>query len=311
MSINNEHILVIKLGALGDFVQALGAMKAIRDHHKDAHITLLTTMAFEEFGKKCGYFDDIWLDKKPKYFNLIGWLNLRKRIINSGFTRIYDLQNNDRTSLYFKLFPKNKKPEWVGAAKGASHQNSSKQRIAGHAFDGHKQTLALAGINNIKIDDFSWIKEDISHLNLQTPYIVFVAGCSPQHQHKRWPEDRYGEIANILKNKGYQIVLIGTNSEKDTINSIKNICPEAINLCGKTNLFQIAALAKNASAAIGNDTGPMHIIAATGCPSITLFSGFSNPARHAPMGSNSTTLQQNILSELEVKKVLNELQLQN
>ncbi len=310
MTINNEHILVIKLGALGDFVQALGAMKAIRDNHKDAHITLLTTKSFEEFGKKCGYFDDILIDKKPQYFDVMGWLKLKKRLINSGFTRIYDLQNNDRTSLYFKLFPKSKRPEWVGAAKGASHQNASAQRIAGHAFDGHKQTLALAGVNNIEIDNFSWVeKENISKFNLQAPYIIFVAGCSPQHPHKRWPEEKYGELANILKDRGYQVVLIGTNSEIDAINSIKHICPESINLCGETDLFQVAALAKNANAAIGNDTGPMHIIAATGCHSITLFSGSSDPKRHAPMGSNSTTLQQNILSELEVKEVLSKLQL--
>ena len=40
------RILVIKLGALGDVVQALGPMAAIRRHHADAHITALTAPAF-------------------------------------------------------------------------------------------------------------------------------------------------------------------------------------------------------------------------------------------------------------------------
>ncbi|MEC9235109.1 MAG: hypothetical protein VX803_02555, partial [Pseudomonadota bacterium] len=93
---NNEHILVIKLSALGDFIQALGPMKAIRAHHPDAKITLLTTKAFKNFGEECGYFDDVWIDERPKWFNLSGWANLSRRLNNAGITRVYDLQNNDR-----------------------------------------------------------------------------------------------------------------------------------------------------------------------------------------------------------------------
>ena len=44
----SQRILVIKLGALGDFIYALGPMAAIRRHHKDARITLLTTAPFEK-----------------------------------------------------------------------------------------------------------------------------------------------------------------------------------------------------------------------------------------------------------------------
>ena len=65
MATQNEKILVIKLGALGDFIQALGPMAAIRKHHPDAHITILTTKPFENFAKDCGYFDEIWLDERP------------------------------------------------------------------------------------------------------------------------------------------------------------------------------------------------------------------------------------------------------
>ena len=43
------RILIIKLGALGDFIQALGPFAAIRRHHADAHITLLTTDPFAAF----------------------------------------------------------------------------------------------------------------------------------------------------------------------------------------------------------------------------------------------------------------------
>jgi len=80
----NEHILVIKLSALGDFIQALGPMRAIRAHHKNAKITLLTTKAFAKFGKDCGYFDEIWIDEKPKWFNILGWSALSRRLNQSA-----------------------------------------------------------------------------------------------------------------------------------------------------------------------------------------------------------------------------------
>ncbi len=302
---NKERILIIKLSALGDFVQALGPMKAIRAHHPDAHITLLTTAPFKSFGEKCGYFNDVWIDERPKLLDISGWLNLRKKLINGKFSRIYDLQNNDRTSSYLKLFPKSKRPEWVGAAKGASHRNTSPERIAGHAIDGHKQTLGLVGINNIQIDDLSWIDENLSEFELKQPFVIFVAGCAPQHPQKRWPTKNYAELAKQLSNKGYQIVLIGSDAEKEINKEIEQQNNNCLDLTGKTTLFQIAALAHKAFCAIGNDTGPMHIIGATGCNTIALFSSYSNPQRHAPKGNNVKVIQKDNLNTLNVDAIMN------
>ncbi|MGH1456021.1 MAG: glycosyltransferase family 9 protein [Alphaproteobacteria bacterium] len=303
-----EKILVIKLGALGDFIQALGPMKSIRAHHPAAHITLMTTPIFKIFGEKSDYFNEIWFENtRPKTTNIMGWIAFRKKLLTGNYTRIYDLQNNDRTNFYFKLFPKSNRPEWVGAAKNASHENSSPTRIAGHAFDGHKQTLGLAGIENIEIDNLKWINEDLSAFNLKKPYILFVPGSAPQHPQKRWPAKYYGELAKQLTTEKYQIILLGTNAEKEVTDEIAKICPECLNLTGKTSLFQIVALAQSAAAAIGNDTGPMHIIAPTQCPSITLFSNHSNPERHAPLGKNVTTIQKENIENISEEEILNAL----
>jgi ADP-heptose:LPS heptosyltransferase len=53
------RILVIKLSALGDFIQASGPMKALRAHHPDAHITLLTTDPYVAMGQATGWFDEV------------------------------------------------------------------------------------------------------------------------------------------------------------------------------------------------------------------------------------------------------------
>ena len=59
------RVLVIKLGALGDVVQALGPFAAIRRNHPGAHVTLLTTAPYKAFLAASGWFDEIWIDDRP------------------------------------------------------------------------------------------------------------------------------------------------------------------------------------------------------------------------------------------------------
>lgn len=296
-----NNILVIKLGALGDFIQSLGPMRAIRQHHPDAHITLLTTAPFTAFAQKSSYFDSILTDIRPKYYQPLKWYRLRHMLNKPHFSRVYDLQNNDRTSLYFRLF--SPRPEWVGTARGASHRNVSPERTQGQAFDGHVQTLGLAGIKDITIDRMEWINADLSRFACSKPYVLIVAGSAPSRPEKRWPAAHYTRLCARLIEDGLQPVLIGTQEEKEIMDSIARSCPKALNLGGQTTLFDIVALARAAAGAIGNDTGPMHMIAPTGCPTLVLFSGSSNPVRHAPKGEHLKTLQVNDLETLAPEEV--------
>lgn len=300
-----RNILVIKLGALGDFVQALGPMAAIRQQHPKDHITLLTTEPYEALATKCRYFNDVWIDKRPKWHQLSSWLKLRHKLNKREFARVYDLQNNDRTSFYFKLFAKDDKPEWVGIAKGASHRNTSSERTAGLAFDGHLQTLALAGITNINIDDLSWLKAD-SEFILPENYALIIPGCAPSRPEKRWPAAQFIALAKQLSDKNITPVIIGTAEEQDITSEIaKALDDKIVDLTGKTKLADISHLARKARVAIGNDTGPMHMIAPTGCPTIVLFSAHSTPHRHAPLGKNVTTLQENKIADISADDVMN------
>jgi ADP-heptose:LPS heptosyltransferase len=296
------RILIIKLGALGDFVQALGPIKAIRNHHPKAHITLLTTEPFAQIAQRSGYIDDLWIDDRPKIFQPMKWLSLRARLNKGGFDRVYDLQNNDRTSFYFTLFQK--KPEWVGIAKGASHRNTSPLRTASSGFDGHVQTLGLAGIQKIDLDTLSWVEADHSFDDLKKPYVLLVAGSAANHPEKRWPAENYAALARYFIDQNIQPVLIGSKSEHDILKSIEESAPQTLNLCEQTSLFDIVVLARESIGAIGNDTGPMHMIAPTGVKTLVLFSAKTNPKRHSPKGKNVRFLQVKTLPDLDVQSVL-------
>lgn len=299
----NEKILVIKLGALGDFIQALGAMQAIRRHHPAAHITLMTSAPFESLGRQCGYFDTVFVDKRPRWHDLRGWMDLRRALKSAGYSRVYDLQNNDRTALYLRLFSFHP-PEWVGSARGASHRNADPARTAGHSLDGHAQTLALVGIRDVQVDDLSWMKADISRFGLAEPYALLVPGCSPGHPEKRWPSAHYAALASALVAQGITPVLIGTGDDRAAVVAILAQSSGCVDLCGKTALTDIPALARGAVLAVGNDTGPIHMIGATGCPTAALFCGRSDPARHGPKGARVQVLRVQSLADLSAESVI-------
>ena len=113
MSSGGAEILVIKHGALGDFVLSMGPFAAIRAHHRQARITLLTTAPFEETARRSGYFDRIWRDSRATKWNIPAWLGMRWRLRSAGFTRVYDLQTSRRSSAYYRYFAP-PRPQWNG-----------------------------------------------------------------------------------------------------------------------------------------------------------------------------------------------------
>lgn len=298
-----SNILVIKHGALGDVVLSTGPFAAIRKHHHGDRITLLTTKPFAPLLQQSSYFDDIWIDPRPKLYSVFSFMKLMTRIRREHFTRIYDLQTSERTSWYFKLLGNNR-PEWVGIAPGCSHHHNTPERTTLHTVERQKQQLAVAGIAPLPAPDVAWLKAPINNFNLPERYALIISGGSSHRPGKRWPAIHYGTLCNWLVEKGITPVLIGTLAEGAVISTIENICPQAINLLGKTQFAEVAEMARNALFAIGNDTGPMHLITTSGCPSLVLFSQFSNPTLCAPRGKDVTIMRADKLAELSPERVM-------
>lgn len=296
-------ILVIKLGALGDFVQALGPFAAIRNHHPRARIVLLTTAPFAAFARACPYFDDVWVDDRPKLLDVGGWLSLRQRLRDAGFTRVYDLQTSDRSSSYFRLFWPGPYPEWVGIARGCSHPHTNPRRDFIHNVDSRAEQLRVAGIAHCPPPDLSWVDGDISHLGLGARYAILAPGGAPHRPAKRWPAERYAALAAALAARASQPVLVGAAAEEALHAEIRARCPEAVSLAGKTSLFELACVARDAVVAVGNDSGPMHLAAAAGCPSLVLFSHDSDPALCGQRGACVSYLRRPSLTDLTVDDV--------
>ncbi|CAK0772472.1 ADP-heptose--LPS heptosyltransferase [Azospirillaceae bacterium] len=302
----SERLLIIKLGALGDFILAFGAMKRIRATYPKAHITLLTAAPFATLIEGSGWIDQIWIDPKPSWRSLGKWWAIRRMIRGGRFTRVYDLQNNDRTACYFRLCGPFGRPEWSGLVQGCSLQFSPPTPLT-HAFDWPTTQLVQAGLEPPEPPDASWMGGDVDHLSLPENFVLLVPGCAPHRPEKRWPAASYLALARRLAMRGLTPVLIGTQSEADVNRMIAQECPQALDVTGQTRLLDLATLGRRARGAVGNDTGPMHLIAPSGCPTVVLFSAASNHQTCRPLGPIVRTLHRSSLADLAVEDVENEL----
>lgn len=270
-------ILVIKLGALGDVVLAFQAFADIRAHHPAARITLLTTPPFSPLLAASPWFDRIVIDRRPRWWDLPGVARLRADL--RGFDLVYDLQTSGRSRSYFHLAGR---PAWSGIARGASLPHDNPARNAMHTIERQRDQLAMAGVPPGPAAGLAWLREGGPPLD--SPYALLVPGAAPHRPAKRWPAERFGELARLLAARGIRPVVAGTASEAPLAATIRAACPGALDLAGRTSLPDLAGLAARASLAVGNDTGPMHLAAAMGCPSLVLFSAESDPALTAPCG---------------------------
>ena len=295
-----ENILVIRLGALGDFIQSFGPFAAIRAHHAGAHITLLTTPPFRALGEHAPWFDRVWVDERPKLWQLRKLLHLRRLLRSERFDRVYDLQTSDRSSWYFRLMGQ---PPWSGIAPGCQWPDDNPQRCHIHTLDRQAIQLEKAGIAVLPSPNLTWLSGDVAGFALAPRLALLCPGGAPHRPAKRWPWQGFAEVAAHLAAQNIQPVLVGTQAEQAELDAIAGAVPQALNLCGQTNLFQLAELARRACVAIGNDTGPQHLIASTGCRTVVLFSQASDPARCAPRG-HVTILRRPDLRQLAAADVL-------
>ncbi|MDD3029636.1 MAG: glycosyltransferase family 9 protein [Alphaproteobacteria bacterium] len=304
MTSARERILVIRLGALGDLIFCFRAFHAIRQAHPEADIALLTRAPFVSFAEKMPWFDRVFVDTHPTLRTPFSWLRLRRTIRTFAPDRIYDFQGKRRQSILYMLLGGPWGPAWSGAAPACRYPRPWPP-APGMSFQSFTMAqLRAAGVKDAGVPDVSWLDAPVDRFSLPSRYVVLLPGCSPQALHKRWSAEKFALLARALQKKGMACVALGT---KDDALPIETLCAEApgtINLCGKTNLFEVAGILRRAQCVIGNDTGPLHMAAALCVPTVALFSGRSNPVWSAPPGPKVLCLCRDSLEDLSVPDVL-------
>jgi heptosyltransferase-2 len=121
------------------------------------------------------------------------------------------------------------------------------------------------------------------------PLVGVGFGASYGHA-KMWAKERYAELIGRLA-KTADVVLLGAESDREMEREIMALaCGKAVSLVGKTDLVTLAAVMSRLSLYITNDTGPMHIAAGLGVPTIAIF-GPTSPEETRPLGANVTVIR--------------------
>lgn len=100
--------------------------------------------------------------------------------------------------------------------------------------------------------------------------IVFLAPGSVWPT-KMWTEDGFVRVAREMLTEGYQVVLMGSAGEKAICDAIAEKAKGARSIAGETALYESAELLSCGDLLIGNDSGSMHMAAAAGVPSVSIF----------------------------------------
>ena len=307
-----SNILIIKHGSLGDITQACGAIQDISENHKNDQIHLLTTKPYLNLFKKNPHISDVILDKRLSRLNLIYLYSLMKNIKKYNFSKVYDLQNSSRTDFYKRiLFPNASKDIWSSTKttlpEGTTKDDFDKDSVLSR-FD---HQLKSSGINTSHTlsPDFSWSSSDISQIKNYyelEKYIILFPFCSPHLTSKKWPyyNDLIAMINEKLKNKFKVVIAPGPGEIKDA-SSINALC--VLDNGKALDISQLAALIKDSSFVVANDTGPAHMTAHLGSKGIALFGSHTTPFKVSIERENFKAIQVSDLSKLSANKVLEKI----
>jgi heptosyltransferase-1 len=311
-------VLIIKLGALGDIINSTSIIEQIIKHHNNDEVFLLTSSSFESLLLNFEKLNVISFNRKGllEKINSILWVRKKK------FDRIYDLQSNDRTTLYCAL---SGSPYRAGNHLRYPYHKHPKTKYIGecHSFDRLNQILESADIEKARPRPFlpitntivSEVSEWLNEKKLSDKsFVLLHAGSSAMHLQKRWPF--FSELASIL-NEHYSIVWIGGN---DDIEINRNLSLKiGIDATNHFSILALAQLGKKAAFAVTNDSAPMHILSCSEIPVFGLFGPTYARRTHAlgqlenvitaqtEIAKNDQSFVPEDISNISVDKVINKL----
>lgn len=305
-----SNILIIKLGSLGDLIQANGAIKDIKERHPNSKVLLLTSELYSYFMSACPYIDGVLIDKRLPRWNIFYLLRLKKLLGNYNFTHIYDLQNSSRTYFYRKYILK-KNTHWSSTEEALEPGQKKKDFDEEGVLKRMEVQLNKTGVTTKYIHnvDLSWAKEDVSRLlkkYTNGDYILIFPFCSKKHKNKKWPyfKDLVSKLKQHYKNKFTILTAPGPGE----IEEAKSLNSKVVLIDEKpVNIGTLISLIEKARYIISNDTGPAHISSHLKKEGLLLFGSHTSPKRVSLGNSKLKTIKVEDLNQLDVNKVLSKV----
>lgn len=296
-----KRIAVLQALHLGDFLCAVPAMRALKARYPRAEITLIGLPWVETVLERFSCVDRFL--EFPGFWGLEGvpWDPPRTgRFLQEARAYRYDLalqmHGDGRVSNGFVA----RLGARVSLGYGSSEPGRRKEldlELEGDATEHETMRwLRLVGaVGALGHPDLEfpilpcdWIEGDRLAadwgIDLQMPTVGVHPGA--RNPEKRWPAEGFAQVADRLAGElGAQVIITGSREELELATRVAACMKtRSFNLAGRTSLGGLAALMAQMQMVVANDSGPSHLAAALGTPSVVLF-GPTDPARWAPLKS--------------------------
>lgn len=283
-----EKILIRGPNWVGDAVLAIPAMKAVRALFPDAEITLFVRPFVAGLYAAAPFIDKVWSEAKPS--SLADWIRITRDIRNRRFDMALLLPNSFESALMMLLggVPQRvgyatEGRQWlltnaVTAASKSSHQMQYYLYLVKVISATWRSASPRVESPSIEIEATAQERNTARRLlaregiPIEAPFLVLSPGAA-YGTAKRWHEDRFATVAETLARElGFYVAVIGSEMEQPIAARIceRTVCATAI-LAGKTSLETLIGVLAESSLIITNDSGPMHIAAALGVPTVAIF----------------------------------------
>lgn len=287
-------ILIIKPSSFGDIIQANPLISAIKAEWAEAQIDWLV---FDKFKPVIELFNGVTnIQVWERNGGIKAFFKILKVCNKENYDLVIDLQGLLRTALFAFLL-KAKQKIGVSGMKELSwllikqpykrnkKENAVIRNLNSLSYITGKKYSVNFELKKSFISDISLKKYNIESDDKFITLIPFARGKT-----KNWNIDYYNALSKMIYEKYPDIKIIILGAQKD-FGKIKN--ENLIDLCGKTNIKELAQILSKSLLAIGADTGPMHLANAIGVKNIFIFGG-SDVYETSPYGNISKVFNSNL-----------------
>ncbi|MTI59135.1 MAG: lipopolysaccharide heptosyltransferase II [Firmicutes bacterium] len=289
---NARSIIIIDLLYLGDLMFATPFIKNLRMNLPDKRIDMIVNSNFYDLIKTNPDLDNVYAYNKK--WGLRQGISFARKLSQNNYDLGLNIHGNWRTAILLKLVNPVYSLGYGGKGRGIFLDQEIKRSEGMHMTEAYLAFLEEIGLKSLtdNIPQLSLSPEASQGIKafLEGEGVIpgdrLVAlntgGTWPT---KRWPAVRFAELADALvKNYDVRPVLTGGKSDLGRVDEIVSLmASEPITAAGRTSLEELAALMEYCELVISNDSGPVHVAAAVGTPTITIF-GPSDDIKYRPLG---------------------------
>ena len=298
-----NRILVIRGGAIGDFILTLPAIKLLRDHFPQAHLEILGYQHIIALAEKRFYADAI---HSIEYGALAGFfakdtvLSLKLVAYFGGFDVIVSYLFDPDGIFETNLKRCGIKRFIAGPAKPTGNEHAVQQLAR------PLEQLGLClGSRSAKIYPSDADRDFARRFLGDTaqPFIALHPGSGSET--KNWPIENWRELGEYVFSCGRNVLVVSGEADEERVRVLESAWDQQrVRFAKHLSLPRLAALLKN-SVFVGHDSGISHIAAAVGARCVLLF-GPTDPAIWAPIDEKVTVLRapQERMRLLDVKTVV-------